>query len=89
MSKTYRVVQYGVGPIGQSCLRTLLAKAPFIELVGAIDIDPDKVGKDVGMITGLGQTTRGSDFGGCRRRSSENETGCCGSHDVFVPVQDV
>ena len=57
MSTSYRVVQYGVGPIGQSCLRTLLSKHQSIELVGAIDIDPDKVGKDVGEITGLGIKT--------------------------------
>ena len=57
MPTSYRVVQYGVGPIGQSCLRTLLSKHQSIELVGAIDIDPDKVGKDVGEITGLGIKT--------------------------------
>jgi hypothetical protein len=47
MKSSYRVVQFGLGPIGQSCLRTLLDKSPFIDLVGAIDIDPDKIGKDV------------------------------------------
>jgi len=57
MPKPYRVVQYGVGPIGQSCLRTLLSKSSAIELVGAIDIDPDKVGKDAGEITGLDKKT--------------------------------
>ena len=55
MSKSYRVVRYGVGPIGQSCLLTIISKHPFLELVGAIDIDPDKARKDDGMITGLGQ----------------------------------
>jgi len=54
MSNPIRVVQYGVGPIGQSCLRTILSKQPHLKLVGAIDIDPDKVGKDVATI--LGQT---------------------------------
>lgn len=53
MSRKFRVVQFGVGPIGQSCLRTILAKDFAIELVGAIDIDPDKVGKDVSDILGL------------------------------------
>ncbi|GMQ83103.1 MAG: oxidoreductase [Rhodothermia bacterium] len=52
MTKKYRVVQYGIGPIGQSCLRTILAKNSALELVGAIDIDPDKVGKDVADIVG-------------------------------------
>ncbi len=57
MSKNYRVVQYGIGPIGQSCLRTILSKEPSLELVGAIDIDPDKVGQDVGDILGSGKKT--------------------------------
>lgn len=57
MTKKYRVVQYGIGPIGQSCLRTILAKNPALELVGAIDIDPDKVGKDVADIVGQHQKT--------------------------------
>lgn len=57
MTKKYRVVQYGIGPIGQSCLRTILAKNSALELVGAIDIDPDKVGKDIGDIVGHGVKT--------------------------------
>jgi len=57
MDQKYRVVQYGIGPIGQSCLRTVLGKAPALELVGAIDIDPDKVGRDIGDILGTGGKT--------------------------------
>ena len=54
MDKPIRVVQYGVGPIGQECLRTVLAKQDtgLVELVGAIDIDPEKAGKDVAEIIG-------------------------------------
>lgn len=57
MIKNFRVIQYGIGPIGQSCLRTILAKESALELVGAIDIDPDKVGMDVGEIVGSDQKT--------------------------------
>lgn len=57
MTKTYRIVQFGLGPIGQSCLRTLLSKKRGIQLVGAIDIDPDKVGKDVSDLLGLDAPT--------------------------------
>lgn len=57
MTNKYRVVQYGMGPIGQSCLRTILAKDSALELVGAIDIDPDKVGKDVADIIGRDEKT--------------------------------
>ncbi len=53
MSKSFKVVQYGIGPIGQSCLKTILSKKDHIDLVGVIDIDPAKVGKDVSVILGL------------------------------------
>lgn len=55
MTKTIRVVQYGIGPIGQECIRTILAKenTGLLKLVGAIDIDPAKIGKDVARIVGL------------------------------------
>ncbi|MCY4160099.1 MAG: dihydrodipicolinate reductase [Bacteroidetes bacterium] len=47
-----RVVQYGLGPIGQGSARLILEKAKTgkLELVGAIDIDPDKAGKTVGSL---------------------------------------
>lgn len=59
MDKPIRVVQYGVGPIGQECLRTVLKKQEtgLVELVGAIDIDPEKIGKDVSEIVGRDNPT--------------------------------
>jgi 2,4-diaminopentanoate dehydrogenase len=57
MSDRVRVVQFGAGPIGISCLKTVLSKPSHIELVGVIDIDPLKVGKDVGDILGLPEKT--------------------------------
>ena len=57
MSRSFNVVQYGIGPIGQSCLRTILSKKGHINLVGVIDIDPAKVGKDVSDILGLDTPT--------------------------------
>lgn len=57
MARTFKVVQFGIGPIGQSCLRTILSKKGHIDLVGVIDIDPDKVGKDVSDILGLDTPT--------------------------------
>ena len=47
-----RVVQVGLGPIGQACVKVLVQK-PGIELVGGIDIDPGKVGQDLGVVCGL------------------------------------
>ena len=57
MSSRVKVVQFGIGPIGQSCLRTILSKSDSIELVGAIDIDPAKVGKDIADILGNTEKT--------------------------------
>jgi len=43
-------VQFGVGPIGAELVKYCLKK-PGIELVGAVDIDPNKLGKDLGEVT--------------------------------------
>ncbi len=49
--KTVRVVSYGVGVIGRKIAEHLLSKEG-VEIVGAIDIDPNKVGKDLGELLG-------------------------------------
>ena len=46
-----RVIQYGVGPIGAGMVRLMLTK-PAIQIVSAIDVDPQKVGKDLGLVAG-------------------------------------
>ncbi len=55
MRHKIRVVQYGVGPIGAGIVRLLLEK-PEIEIVGAVDIDSEKVGRDLGEIVGANRT---------------------------------
>ena len=50
------VAQYGIGPIGAEITRLLLTK-PWIKLVAAVDIDPNKIGRDVGEVIGLGRET--------------------------------
>ena len=47
--KFIKVVQYGFGSIGLGIVDTMLAR-PWVKLVGAIDIDKNKVGKDVGEL---------------------------------------
>jgi len=47
-----RVVQCGCGPIGCSVVR-FASQRPDIELVGAIDIDKNLVGRDLGEVAGL------------------------------------
>ena len=49
------VAQYGIGPIGAEIARLLLTK-PWIQVTGAVDIDPNKIGKDLGEVIGLGRT---------------------------------
>ena len=50
MRKKIRVVQFGVGPIGASIVRVMREKAS-LEIVGAIDRDPAKAGRDLGELT--------------------------------------
>ena len=52
MLKKIRVVQFGCGPIGCSVVRFALQR-PDIEIVGAIDIDPNLIGRDLGDVVGL------------------------------------
>jgi 4-hydroxy-tetrahydrodipicolinate reductase len=49
-----RVVHYGLGPIGIGVAK-MIAKRSDMRIVGAIDIDPNKVGKDFGDLLGDGQ----------------------------------
>ncbi|MGQ9514761.1 MAG: NAD(P)H-dependent amine dehydrogenase family protein [Thermoproteota archaeon] len=49
-----RIVQYGLGSIGCGIARQIL-KLPSYRLVGAIDIDPQKIGRDVGEVLGIGK----------------------------------
>lgn len=55
MAGKIRVIQYGVGPIGAAIVRLLLEK-PNVRIVGAIDIDPAKAGKDLGEVAEAGRT---------------------------------
>jgi hypothetical protein len=54
MSDRIRVIQYGLGPIGSAVARHV-AERSGLALVGAVDIDPAKVGKDAGEVIGLDQ----------------------------------
>ena len=52
--KIIRVVHSGLGPIGCETVRTLLGKKN-IRIVGAVDVDPMKTGRDLGEILGTGR----------------------------------
>src|SRR5258708_32522145 len=51
VKKKIRAVQYGVGPIGASIVR-LMREKQAIEIIGAIDTDPAKAGRDLGEVAG-------------------------------------
>jgi len=51
VKKKIRAIQYGIGPIGASILK-LMREKEAIEIIGAIDNDPAKVGKDLGEVVG-------------------------------------
>ncbi|MGC9010308.1 MAG: hypothetical protein ACP5I7_06835 [Sulfolobales archaeon] len=49
-----RVVIYGLGPIGSLIAKSML-KRGYYEIVGGVEIDPGKIGRDVGEVIGLGR----------------------------------
>lgn len=46
-----KIIQVGLGPIGQQLTR-YLAERNGIEIVGGVDLDPAKTGKDIGELAG-------------------------------------
>ena len=52
-----RVLIVGLGPIGVSVARQIVARKGF-QLVGAVDIDPGKVGRDAATILGFDKPSR-------------------------------
>jgi 2,4-diaminopentanoate dehydrogenase len=47
-----RIAQFGLGPIGLETLK-LAAEKPWADIVGGVDIDPAKIGLDLGVLTGI------------------------------------
>ena len=52
MARKIRVILYGLGSIGAGIVRVLAARPDF-SIVGAVDLDPGKVGFDVADVVGL------------------------------------
>lgn len=52
--KKFRVVQWGLGAMGSGMARLVLEK-DGLEIVGAIDMRPDYIGKDLGEVLGAGR----------------------------------
>jgi len=51
VKKKIRAIQYGVGPIGAAIVK-LLREKHSVEVIGAIDKDPAKAGRDLGEVVG-------------------------------------
>jgi 4-hydroxy-tetrahydrodipicolinate reductase len=49
-----RVLHFGLGPIGAAVVRQVAERKGF-RIVGAVDIDPAKDGRDLGEVAGLGR----------------------------------
>lgn len=52
MAKPIRILHIGLGPLGQM-LGPYLAEKDHLQMVGAVDIDPEKAGRDLGTLYGL------------------------------------
>ncbi|HEY1719804.1 MAG TPA: hypothetical protein VGG27_01045 [Magnetospirillaceae bacterium] len=50
-----KVLHFGLGPIGAATARQVAAR-PGLRIVGGIDIDPAKAGRDIGDVVGLGRS---------------------------------
>ena len=49
-----KVLHFGLGPIGAAVVKQVAARKGF-KIVGAVDIDPAKVGRDLGDVAGVGR----------------------------------
>jgi 4-hydroxy-tetrahydrodipicolinate reductase len=52
-----KVMQVGLGPIGAGVVRQIASRKGFA-MVGSVDIDPAKVGRDLGEVAGAGRPLR-------------------------------
>ncbi|MBZ0153614.1 MAG: dihydrodipicolinate reductase [Planctomycetes bacterium] len=83
MTTALRVVSFGLGPIGLAAARLALQKRS-IQLVGAIDIDPGKIGRDLGDLLELDDRTgivvEGDAEAALRRSQPDVLLHCTSSH---------
>jgi len=69
---TIRVMQVGLGPIGAAVTRQLAARKAF-RIVAAVDIDPNKIGRDMGDVTELGRSLRVKVSGDLRKAAKASK----------------
>jgi 4-hydroxy-tetrahydrodipicolinate reductase len=79
-----RVLHVGLGPIGAAVARQIASRKGF-RIVGAIDIDPKKIGQDVGAIIGTPRKLRvkvGVDIGKTIKASKPDVAVLCTSSSL-------
>lgn len=89
MSATVGIIQYGLGPIGSAVARHILER-PGLKLVGAVDVDAAKVGRDAGDVIGvdhkLGFVVAPTLSACLQRTAADVVTHCTSSYfDHFLP----
>ncbi len=52
--KKYNIIVRGLGNVGRAAVRMIMGKES-LNLVGAVDVDPNKIGRDAGEIFGFGK----------------------------------
>jgi 2,4-diaminopentanoate dehydrogenase len=91
---TIRVMHIGLGPIGAAVARQVASRKGF-QIVGAVDVDPHMVGKDVGDVVELGRRIRvkvSSDIGKTIRAAKPDVAVLCTSSslkDVLPQLEEV
>ena len=86
VKKKIRAIQYGVGPIGAAIVR-LMREKQAIEVIGAIDSDPAKAGRDLGEVVGARGRALGRAGHGRRRGNAGRIRRRGGPFDVFAPAR--
>jgi hypothetical protein len=56
-TKPIKVLHFGLGPIGAGIVKQVAARKGF-KIVGAVDIDPGKIGHDLGEVAGVGRSLK-------------------------------
>jgi len=74
--KRTRVIQFGLGPIGNIITKYLIERDLY-EITGAVDIDPQKAGKDIGELAGIAPL-------GVRVSDNTDEVLCKAKADVAI-----
>src|SRR6187397_1696362 len=86
-----RVLQIGLGPIGLGVTRQLVDRQGF-QLAGAVDIDPAKIGRDVGELVGSDKPLRlkvTSDIGRAIKACQPDVAVVCTSSSLKAALPDL